>query len=265
MPVAHLRGIATYYELHGAGPRLLVCNGSGGTIAGAGPMIQRLATRFEVLIHDQRCLGRTSIPDAVPTMADYAADATALLDHVGWPTARVFGISFGGMVAQEFAVTWPERVERLALLCTSPGGGGGSSYPLHTVASLPVDEQEALRLRLADSRYDAEFLAAHPFDQRLVDFAAAARALPKSVEQARGEAMQLEARAHHDVWSRLPSITCPTLIACGEFDALAPPANSEAIASRVGGSELRRYQGGHAFVWQDRQAWPDITDFLAAG
>jgi pimeloyl-ACP methyl ester carboxylesterase len=64
-------------------------------------------------------------------MASYAADGAALLDHAGWTTARVFGISFGGMVAQELAVTWPDRVERLALLCTSPGGEGGSSYPLH--------------------------------------------------------------------------------------------------------------------------------------
>ncbi len=264
MPTARLNGIDIQYEVLGSGPRLLVCNGSGATIAAATPMIDKLTARFEVLIHDQRCLGRTTVPDATPTMADYAADAAALLDHVGWTTARVFGISFGGMVAQEFAVTWPQRVERLALLCTSPGGGGGSSFPLHTIPSLPAGEQELLRLRLADSRYDAEFLAAHPFDQRLVDLASAGRAAPRTAEQLRGEVMQLEARSHHDVWDRLGAITCPTLVACGEFDALAPPANSEAISSRIAGSELRRYQGGHAFVWQDRQAWPDIRGFLAA-
>lgn len=264
MPTAHLRGIDVHHEVQGSGPRLLVFNGSGGTIAAAKPMIDKLAARFEVLIHDQRCLGRSSVPADVPTMADYAADAAALLDHVGWATTSVFGISFGGMVAQEFAVTWPERVDRLALLCTSPGGAGGSSFPLHTIPSLPVEEQERLRLRLADSRYDAEFLAAHPFDQMLVDLATAGRVVAKTAEQLRGEAMQLEARSHHDVWDRLGAIDCPTLVACGEFDALAPPANSEAIASRIGGSELRRYQGGHAFVWQDRQAWPDLIEFLAA-
>ena len=264
MTTAHLNGIDVYYELHGSGPRLLVLNGSGGTIAGAKPMVDKLAQQFEVLIHDQRCLGRTTVTESTPTMADYAADAAALLGHVGWTTARVFGISFGGMVAQEFAVTWPQRVERLALLCTSPGGAGGSSFPLHTVASLPAAEQERLRLHLADSRYTREFLAEHPFDQSLVDFATAGRAMAKSVEQLRGEALQLEARSHHDVWDRLGAITCPSLVACGEFDALAPPANSAAIASRVAGSELRSYQGGHAFVWQDRQAWPDIADFLTS-
>jgi len=262
VPTARLNGIDIFYELHGAGPRLLVCNGSGGTIAAAGPMIARLAANFEVLIHDQRALGRTSIPHEPPTMADYAADVAALLDHVGWPAARVFGISFGGMVAQEFAVTWPERVERLALLCTSPGGAGGSSFPLHTLPSLPQAEQERLRYMLADRRYSPQFLAANPFDQRLFDFAAAARAVAKSTEQLRGEALQLEARSRHDVWDRLTAITCPTLVACGEFDALAPPANSAAIASRIAGSELRTYRGGHAFVWQDRTAWTDITSFL---
>ena len=54
------------------------------------------------------------------------------------------GVSFGGMVAQELAVTWPERVERLALLCTSPGGAGGASYPLHELAALPEAERERL-------------------------------------------------------------------------------------------------------------------------
>lgn len=263
MPSASLADIDTYYEIHGSGPRLLVLNGSGGTVAAASPMIQRLAGHFEVLIHDQRGLGRTTVPRDTPSMADYAADATALLDHVGWASTLVFGISFGGMVAQEVAVTWPQRVERMALLCTSPGGAGGSSYPLHTLAELTADEQNRVRLRLADSRYTPEFLAAHPFDQRLVELAVAGRAAARTDEQLRGEAMQLAARSGHDVWDRLGNIACPTLVAYGEFDALAPPENSRAIASRITDSELRGYQGGHGFVWQDRQAWPDIIEYLS--
>ncbi|MEY4174734.1 MAG: hypothetical protein RI900_1899, partial [Actinomycetota bacterium] len=70
------------------------------------------------------------------------------------------------------------------------------------------------------------------------------------------------ARSGHDVWDRLHRITCPTLVSCGEFDALAPPANSEAIASRILGSELRSFSGGHAFLWQDRAAWPAVVEFL---
>lgn len=262
MPVAHLRDIDVYFEVHGWGPRVLVFNGSGSSVQAAAPMVQKLAERFEVLIHDQRCLGRTTVTDAVPTMADYAADGAALLDHVGWSSARVFGVSFGGMVAQEFTVTWPERAERLALLCTSAGGAGGSSFPLHTIPDLPTEEQERLRLHLADSRYTPEFLEANPFDRMLVELADSGRAAHKSEQQLRGERLQLLARSGHDVWDRLHRITCPTLVSCGEFDALAPPANSEAIASRILGSELRSFSGGHAFLWQDRAAWPAVVEFL---
>lgn len=264
MPTARLNGIDVYHELHGDGPPLLVFNGSGATVAAATPMIDRLAAHFTVLIHDQRCLGRTTVTATAPTMADYAADGAALLDHVGWNTALVFGVSFGGMVAQEFAVTHPHRVHALALACTSPGGAGGSSFPLHTVAALPADEQERLRLHLADRRYTPEFLAEHPFDRMLVDLASAGRAQPKSDEQLRGEVLQLQARAGHDVWDRLGAISCPTWVGCGEFDALAPPENSEAIVSRVADARLRRFQGGHAFLWQDRTAWPAVIEFLSA-
>jgi len=93
---------------------------------------------------------------------------------------------------------------------------------------------------------------------------AARAATPSTDEQRRGARLQLEARRHHDVWDRLPKITCPTLVACGRFDGIAPPANSEAIAARMPQAELRTYEGGHAFVAQDRAALSDVLDFLEA-
>ncbi len=263
MPTLQLDDLDLYYEIRGAGPRLLMCNGSGATIEGSGILIDRLAAHFEVLVHDQRCLGRTSIPERQPTMADYAADAIALLDHVGWSTARVFGISFGGMVALELAVTAPERIERLALLCTSAGGAGGSSYPLHELLGLPPEERMAISKRNMDTRFTDEWLADRPFDQLLVRSMTERSTVAKSDAQLRGEAMQLEARAHHDVWDRLPLITCPTLVACGRYDGQAKPENSAAIHSRIEGSELRTYDGGHAFVFQDRSALAEIVTFMS--
>ena len=185
-----------------------------------------------------------------------------MADEAGWEQFALFGISFGGMVAQELAVTHPDRIERLALLCTSPGGAGGSSYPLHTLAALPAEERFAIGLRNLDSRFDDAWLAEHPFDAMIVDGMRARQGEDKPEAQLRAEAMQLEARSHHDVWDRLPAITCPTLIMAGEFDGTAPVANSEAIHSRIAGSELRRYQGGHLFVYQDRQAFPDLIEFI---
>lgn len=262
MPLAALNGIDVYYERRGSGPRTLFVNGSGSTLEEAALIVDVLAGGCEVLAHDQRGLGRTSIPPGPYSMADYAADAIALLDHVGWDRARVVGISFGGMVAQEVAVTVPERVERLALLCTSPGGPDRASYPLHELADLPPDEAAATGLALLDTRFTPEWLASHPSDQALVEMVASRRAGSDDPEVARGKGEQLGARAGHDVCDRLDRITCPTLVAGGRYDGIAPPANSEAIAARIPGADLRFYEGGHAFLAQDPAAFPDVLDFL---
>jgi pimeloyl-ACP methyl ester carboxylesterase len=264
MPTVNANGITIYYERSGSGPRLLLCNGSGSTIDDSRLLVAPFATRCDVVVHDARGLGRTEIPPAPYTMADYAADALALADHLDWSTFALAGISFGGMVAQELAVTWPDRVERLALLCTSPGGVGGSSYPLEELAALPPEEAAEQGTRLLDTRFSPEWLADHPADRGLVELIAARRGAPRSAEEQRGIAAQMEARRHHDVSARLASITCPTFVGAGQYDGIAPPANSEAIVARIPGSELRVYTGGHLFVAQDPAAFPDILDFLAA-
>lgn len=266
MTFARLNGIRVHYEQFGTGPRLLVFNGSGTTIESSRFMLEQLARRFTVLVHDQRGLGQTTVPESA-TMADYAADGAALLDHVGWDTCAVYGISFGGMVAQEFAVTWPHRVERLALLCTSSGGAGGSSFPLHTMAALPPTERRRQSRLNLDTRFTSEWLAQHPDTLRMVEGIEAANdsaTLDKSAEQLRGERVQLMARSHHDVFDRLPRITCPTLIACGRYDGIAPLANSEAIHAQISTSRIEHYEGGHLFMYQDRRAWSDIVEFLAS-
>ena len=266
-----VNGIRIFVERRGSGPPLLFLNGSGQTLATVAPLIDVLAGRFEVLAHDQRGLGRTSIPPGPYTMAQYAGDALAVLDDAGWSSCRVLGISFGGMVAQELAVTWPDRVERLALACTSPGGPGGSSYPLHELADLPEEERDARMVAVVDTRFTPEWLAAHPAERAVVDMLARRRLAgegdtdpDRAAERRRGERAQLEARRHHDVLDRLGAIACPTLVACGRYDGIAPPANSEAIVARVPGAELRVYEGGHTFFLQDRAALPEILDFLAA-
>jgi pimeloyl-ACP methyl ester carboxylesterase len=263
VPTITANGLELYYERRGSGPRLLFFNGSGATLATSGPLIWTFADCCDVVAHDQRGLGRTAIPPGPYSMADYAADAAALLDHLEWQTCRVIGVSFGGMVAQEFAVTWPQRVERLALLCTSPGGAGGASYPLHELADLAAAERAAIGLRILDTRFTPEWLAEHPSDRALAEMMAARHDAPRTAEQRRGEAEQLAARRHHDVSARLSAVRCPTLVACGRYDGIAPLANGEYIASRIGGAALRVYEGGHAFFIQDPQALPDIRTFVA--
>jgi 3-oxoadipate enol-lactonase len=263
MPHLHINDIDIYHERAGTGPRLLFINGSGANLSDMAPLLAMYATRFDVLAHDQRGLGRTSAPEGPYTMADYAADAAGLAQAIGWDRYRLVGVSFGGMVAQELAVTFPERIERLVLMCTSPGGAGGSSYPLHTLATRPVETQSETWPQILDTRFTPDWLAAHDGDRMLAAMVAQRPAVQKPDEVRRGERLQLEARADHDVFDRLPRIVCPTLVASGRFDGIAPPENGEAIVQQISGAELRLYDGGHIFFTQDQRALPDVIDFLA--
>lgn len=263
MPTAHIDGIDLAYERNGSGPRVLFCNGSGATLAGSQMLISVVGRGVDLLAYDQRGMGASGRAAAPYDMARLAADAVGLLDAVGWASAAVVGVSFGGMVAQELAVTVPHRVERLALLCTSPGGAGGSSYPLHELEALAPAERSAARARLLDDRFDEAWLADHPGDQALVDLLAAAGP-DEDPGTADGRRAQLEARRHHDVWDRLGAITAPTFVACGRYDPIAPMVNAEAIASRIPQAQLHVYEGGHAFFAQDPAALADLRGFLGA-
>jgi 3-oxoadipate enol-lactonase len=266
VPEALVGDLRLYYEVAGEGPPVLYISGTGGDLRTApGPFDSPLARRCTLAAYDQRGLGRSDKPDVAYTMADYADDAAGLLDVLGWEGVGVLGVSFGGMVAQQLVLRHPAKVGRLVLCCTSPGGGGGSSYPLHELESLPEEERSRRALALADVRFDEAWQAAHPDE---VEAVLAYRR--QSEEHARGDPLaatgarrQLEARAGHDTWDRLPQVACPTLVCGGRHDGIAPPANSEALASRIPRAELELYEGGHLFLLQDRAAWPRITEFLA--
>lgn len=263
MPELALDQLDLYYEVHGDGPPVLFFNGSGQSIETSRLLIDVLASRCTVAVHDQRGLGRSSVPSPPYTMADYAADGAALLDHLGWDRSAVFGVSFGGMVAMEFAATWPERVSRLALACTSPGGADHASYPLEQLRTLPPDERAAEGLRVLDRRFaEPGWFDDHPDDLTLVTTLAERQQAEQTDEQTIGIEAQLAARSGHDVCERLPRINSPTLVTAGRFDGIAPLANSELIAAQVPHAELAVFEGGHAFVAQDPAAFPAILDFL---
>lgn len=262
MPVARVRDIDIYYELAGnreSGRRLLFINGSGTDLRQApSPASGPLGRDFEVLAFDQRGLGQSGKPEYDYTMADYAADALGLMDHVGWQSARVYGVSFGGMVAQELAVTAPGRVEKLVLACTSAGGAGGASYPLHELVERPPEEAARFHLELLDTRGDE----AGPMLKQIAKGIAAREAGPEDPERAKGFRRQLAARKGHDTFDRLARLDMPVLIAAGRYDGIAAPANQEAMHAAIANSRLEWFEGGHVFMLQDPRAADVIQDFL---
>jgi 3-oxoadipate enol-lactonase len=263
MPTVHLGPIEVYYERAGEGPPLLFISGTGGDLRVKPNVFDGpLARQFDLVGYDQRGLGRTSKPDIAYTMADYADDAAGLMAAIGWDSARVVGVSFGGMVAQELALRHPARVERLVLGCTSPGGAGGASYPFHKIQHLTGEARARHLIPISDSRRDAAWAAANP--ETYAQLVALGSADPYAGEPDRqmGARRQLEARAGHDTWDRLDRIACPTLIAAGRYDGVALPETQERMAARIPGAELRFFDGGHLFMLQDRAALPAMIAFL---
>jgi len=263
MPVAGLGAIDLYFERAGQGTPLLFISGTGGDLRVKPNVFDGpLPKAFDVLAYDQRGLGRSAKPDVAYSMADYADDAAALMDYVGWPTAKVIGASFGGMVAQELVLRHPAKVERLVLACTSPGGAGGSSYPFHKIQHLKGEDRGRHLIPVMDTRLDAAWAAANPDDY--ARFVAMTAADPYAGEPGRemGARRQLEARAGHDTWDRLEQIRCPVLIAAGRYDGIALPETQHRLASRIAGASLRFFEGGHLFMLQDRAALPAMVEFL---
>lgn len=267
MPFIQVRDIEIYYEVHGAGRRVVVVSGTGSDLRqnpfrGEGLLEQN----FEVLLYDQRGLGQTGKPDRPYSMADYADDCAGLMDSLGWDHAHVVGISFGGMVAQHVALRHPDRVDRLVLACTSSGGAGGDSFDLLALANLPTEERLRVVLPVLDRRNDmsTDPPTLAPMFDLLLPALTDGRPLnaddPRSVMGAR---RQLEARADHDVWDRLDEVRIPTFVVGGTFDEQAPVGNVERLAGRIAGSELRFFDGGHLFLLQDSSAWPAVVSFLA--
>lgn len=262
MPFAAVRDLQVHYAIRGSGPRLLGI-GATGWVLGQAPSILDMpfARHFEVLAYDQRGFGQTVSPDTPCSMADYAADASALLDALGWDRCAVVGISFGGMVAQELALRHPHRVERLVLACTSSGGAGGASYPLHQLADLPPAEHARRFLLLSDKRR-LEMVETAMFQGMLAQMQARLMEGLYHPSRGAGARRQLAARASHDTFSRLQQLRMPVYICGGRHDDIAPPANLDAMQRQIPGALLEFFEGGHTFHEQDPSAPQRMLEFL---
>ena len=264
MPHLAINDIEIWFDRAGTGAPLLAISGSRGDLRRKPNLLESpLAKAFDVLAYDQRGLGRTSKPSKPYLMADYADDAAALLDAVGWERVRVVGVSFGGMVALELALRHPDRVAKLALCCTSPGGEGGSSYPVHKLQELPADERARVMVSISDTRCDAGWSADNP--GKLEELIKRFGDEPFAEEPGHqiGSSRLLEARRQHDTWERLDQIGCPVLICGGWYDGIALPSSQESMVGRIPGATLRMFEGGHLFLWQDSSAFAEIVRFLA--
>lgn len=265
MAVVNTPGLNIYVEQAGEGASVLFIGGTGADLRQKPNVLDGpLAKARRVIAYDQRGLGQTQKPLGPYSMADYADDAANLLDALDLNCVDVVGVSFGGMVAQHLAIRHPDRINKLVLCCSSPGGVM-PSFPFHELPENmdPVDRMLHL-LGISDTRLDAQWRKENPKALRKQEEMTRASAIAEHQTPAyqQGARLQLQARAAHDTLDRLEEILTPTLICAGRYDGIAPAANQEKLHALIGGSRLNWYEGGHLFIVQDKQAWKDIIAFL---
>lgn len=252
-------------ETAGSGQNLLFIGGTGWDLRKTrAPLNPPLTDHFHVALYDQRGQGRSDKPPGPYTMLDYARDAVALLDVLGWDRAHVIGYSFGGMVAQELAIGWPDRVRGLVLAATSAGGAGGASYPIHRFVDLPPHIRARRELEAADLRFTPEWQVANPEAARArIETRAASKAMYMDEPRAHdGLTAQLAARAAHDTFDRLGAIRAPTLLAGGTDDGQAPLDRLAAMQGAIAGARLIDFPGAHDFLGDSDAFFTKAIGFL---
>ena len=254
-----------YYELHGDGEPLLLIRGLGSTCDGFKAQVDGLWPHFRVISFDNRCVGRTDQPQTPFTIADMADDTASLLDALGISSAHVFGVSLGGMVAQELTLRHPGRVRRLVLACTHAGPRTAARSPEWAVCLF----NESRDMPRADAlRHSVRLLfATKTVDERPELIEETLAVMRNNNQPKTSYLLQLGAVLMHDTFDRLPQIIHPTLVLTGTEDTLVDPNNSRMIASRIPGAQLIEFeQTGHVFFTEKAaEVNRTLIDFFGEG
>lgn len=250
MPTVRANDIDLYYEEHGSGEPLLLIMGWGGNAASWEPQLAGLSENFRVIIFDNRGAGRSSAPDEPYSIAQMATDTARLMEALELPRAHVFGVSMGGMVAQELALMYPDNVGSLVLGCTLAGGNGsaGAEKLNGEISEFRESADEASM----DLEWFSEFLKRLWTDEALAqshhhlqDFVLSLIRFPPPLHGLRRQAAAI---AEHDTYDRLPEIRSPSLVITGSDDLLIDPGNTDILADRIPNAERHVFPGlRHAF------------------
>lgn len=259
MPYVTNRGARIYWEEQGSGPPVLLIMGLSFTLEMWFRVVPHLVNSYRVLLFDNRGIGKSDVPAGPYTIPVLASDAVAVLEAAGVAAAHVIGASMGGMIAQELALRYPERVRSLLLGCTSYSGLF-AKWPNFRKGPSNLGWFRASRLqRERDMRtllYAADTL------NELIEEDIGVRLGCKWTYK--GVLSQLAGILLWSSYRRLPSIKVPTLVVHGAEDHLIPPQNGKVVASRIPGARFELLpNAGHVFVTDQPEATIRyILDFL---
>jgi pimeloyl-ACP methyl ester carboxylesterase len=260
VPIADNKGARIYWDEQGLGVPLVLISGLGTTSRVWHRSRPVFAKSYRTVALDNRGVGQSDVPPGIYPIPLMASDVIAVLNAAGVQSAHVFGASMGGMIAQEVALQYPERVRSLILGCTAAGGP-------HAIQPRPEALQALMRVGMTPEESDAvfaPFLYAADTPRKRIDEDMAIRLqwFPSPL----GYLGQLQGIWGWEAYSRLSQIRAPTLVIHGEADALIPAANANLIANRIAGAKLLLIPHAAHVFWTDQ---PETThqavlEFLAA-
>jgi 3-oxoadipate enol-lactonase len=242
------RGARISWHSMGSGVPLVMLMGLGCSSAMWFRLAPLLARHYRVILLDNRGVGSTEVQHfVVHRVTNMASDVAAVLDAAGESRAHILGFSMGGMISQEFALDYPERVLSLTLLGTNCGGA-------HAILADPqvwrllfakgdLTPEEALRIMhpYTYAKATKESIVEEDFLVRLANY-----------PTQRGYEAQLYGLMGWSSYMRLPRLTCPTLVVHGLEDQLIPPANGRLLASRIPGAELVELEDASHWLHSDQ-------------
>lgn len=254
-----------YYESRGAGEPLVLIPGFAAGAWTWFEQIEELAKTFRVITFDPRGVSRSPLgenPAEAISLAANASDIADLLDFLEIEKANVLGVSFGGFVAQEFALKFPERLNKLVLACTSFGGKNHVAPDLEVLAAFvaagDLNKQERVR-RFMIPAFTPGFVAARGEIIEKVCRLRTENVVPEKVYSE-----QMNAAVTFDAETRVSEIRAETLVLTGDRDIVVPPQNSANLAKAIPNATLKIIENGsHMFFIEKATEFNQIiTDFL---
>ncbi len=260
MPFAENNDTKIYYETHGAGFPLLLIMGLGGSHREWRRIAPKFAEKYRVIMFDNRGAGETVFSDEPFTIPLMASDAKAVLDAAGVSSAHILGMSMGGMIAQEFALQFPDMTRSLILTVTHCGGSEQIAAKAEVYFALQgggVRTPEDAFWAMSKFIYDKDT----PREMIEEDLAAREGKFTKPENFMRQLQAIISWQGTHP---RLSNINAPTLVIGGKNDQLIPCENSKIIADEIPNSKLVELENSsHIFTTdQTEKSVEAILEFL---
>ncbi len=237
MPTMPIAGGSLFFEIAGHGPGILMIQGTGVTGSAWSPQVENLRENYTCVTFDNRGIGRSQASAESLSIQQMAADALALLDHLKWDSVHVVGHSMGGLIAEQLALTAPDRVRSLSLLCTFASGSEAARLTPATIwmgIRTRVGTADMRRRAFLEMLFPANWLQAQ---DRTAVAARVAELVGRDLADSPPIMMkQLQAMRAFNRSAELATISVPTLVVSARHDPIATASYGRALARLIPGS-----------------------------